>query len=178
MSISYAKNTGLVKMPPVVEIGGKIYRCAIFGNLEVMAANIEDFGTLGTDYYKINGVCYYKRSTTTSDLIRDKLNEGWHPLNNGDISALAAYFGGGQTGYIKALGNGGNSWPGTNESTLNILPHGWTSSNGVVRDSGRLDLFVESGNWPYLEYYSGQFRTGSYSSSGVVYFPLRLARNV
>lgn len=111
MSITYAQNVGLVKMPPQVEIDGIIYRTVEVNGLVWIAEDLKN--NVGS-YQTYNGRKYYKLygSFVAIDSI---LPTGWRRAVYEDYLNLVSYY----TGHLEKLcSTSGWDGLGTNESGL------------------------------------------------------------
>ena len=117
MSISYAKNVGLVKTPPQVKIGNKLYRTVQIGNLIWTAECLEEpLGVNGRNYKVINGIYYYGQHSDASDKINQLIaGSGFRLPTTADSLALL------QNNTLASL-CATTGWDnlGTNTTTMNL----------------------------------------------------------
>ena len=119
MSISYAQNVGLVKTPPLVKIGNKLYRTVQIGNLIWMAENLaEPLGVNGINYKVIDGVYHYgaRQDSNRADVKIKNLIQGtgFRLPTREDINALL------QNNLDSLCATTGWNNLGTNTTTLNL----------------------------------------------------------
>ena len=183
MAITYAKNSCLIKTPPVIEIGNGVYTIVKVGNYLVMAEDLhEDLGTLGVDYVigSNNGHYYYKAASIQS-LLSQQILDGWNLPVAGyyanffdDLISLAG-------GAAKIAANGGDSWPGTNETGLSFLPWGTAeTNNNTPKNTNRYFLNPGSSGSVNTMSYSGSYgwQTSSVSLTTSRCYPVRLYRTI
>ena len=185
MSISYAKTVGLIKMPPTVEIGGRVYPLIKLGDYEIMIENVKDFGTVNTDYKNAsNGQSYYNSSNLNS-VFASQLNDGFtfatSTIYENIFNSLS---GTDQEKSLKMMGYYSDSWPGNNQSGIDLKPWGYTNGNIVIIDSLGSILFLGIPSTYQLAHritYNGtklNFSTSGYAWGGGRWAPVRLARHV
>lgn len=155
MSISYAKNVGLVKMPPQVEILGRLYRTVKFGNVEIMAEDLAGaIGNVGAynDCIEKDGVWYY-HGDSLKQHIQSYLDLGWRFMDSSDIGVIYNNLTGTNLergckmcGYVSEL------WPGTNETTLNFMPGEGVKAQGTLSPSSFSGSYLNRNNSNYRTY--------------------------
>ena len=163
MSINYAKNVGLVKMPPQVEIGGITYRTVQVNGLVWIAEDLKnDVGTYsvrdGKHYYKMNN------STGPIDAI---LPTGWRRAVQADYENLAGYY----AGHLEKLcSTSGWNGIGTNESGLNFEQTGIYPQNSKVNpDNAEYSLSTVNGYAYYFAISGSSIISGTHTISNWAY---------
>lgn len=184
MSISYAQNSCFVKTPPIVEILGNLYGLVTIGNIQIIDKEIIYPNDPGYNPYcrVVNGISYISYYHI-NDIFSSYFNDGWRMLSWSDIQTILTTLGGANaTNSKKIMGYKNENWPGTNETGLNLLPHGYIytiqSFANVFNDDfyyfGSLDA---SYDW-YIKYDENngllQDRHNNYGDG----YPIRLCRNV
>ena len=179
MSISYAKNSCFIKMPPYVLIGNKIYNTIKIGGVELVVSNIDNIGVETTNYtnYTYNGVVYkgYKCNDSTTELLRENIinfdNDGWEYFSASHYNQMfSSMEGTPHEKSIKFMAFLNENWPGTNELGTGFLPWG-------PNDLGERGYFCtnSTSGHAYLRYSNNVLNySGNYS--GISYAPLRIAR--
>lgn len=183
MSITYAKTVGLIKMPPTVTIGDRVYTLVKLGDYEIMIDNVTDYGVLNTHYVKKAdiGVCYYYASVINS-LFATQLNDGFTFITNAILQNIFdSLTGTPQEKTKKMLGNFDSTWNGTNETGLNLMPYGYKDYYGW-QEYGQQCVLPRNDSYSQYEkaYLTSGVLTfgtqGNWSSSKAC--PVRLARHV
>lgn len=190
ITINYAQNVGLMKKPPVIEIGDRSYTLIKLGDYEIMTTEVEDFGTrtpgdYNTQYIKYGGVCYYNNHYRAA-IFAEQLAAGFVFVTNAILQNIFNSLTGTNTEKsLKMMGYYSESWPGTNETGLNLKPWGYksTPNESIAPDylGYRLYQLVQySSNTPQYCYYSSN--TLTFTTEGRAwdynYVPVRFARHV
>lgn len=190
MTITYAKNVGLVKMPPTIKIGNRDYTLVKLGDYEIMITEVEDFGvripgSYDTQYIKYNGVCYYNYALKDT-IFSEQLAEGFVFVTNAILQNIFnSLTGTNEEKSLKMMGYYNDSWPGTNETGLNLKPFGYKGNPNEALSPDYLgyrlyQLVPYSSNTPqYCNYTSNglNFTTDS-RNWNYNYVPVRFARHV
>lgn len=194
MSITYAKNSCLVKMPPYVVIGGKIYNCVKIGNKLWMSENLQLLteNTItsiwpvpaGTDCY-FDGENYWYRPMYFQPVLDDIYDDtGFRAPDEAD--------------FIDLLNNGspedfcatGEYWDnlGTNLKGMNFKRMGyWYTSQGRMLDVGVNQIlyskptgsgYTSSGYNRTWSIQNGQIVSQRYYSDVELGWPVRLVKDL
>ena len=129
MAITYAQKVGLVKMPPIIEIGGITYGTVEVNGLIWITEDLKnDIG----DYIIVNGEHYYKPSYNFYTALMAILPTGWRVENENDLTGLVNFY----SGHLEKLcSTDGWDGIGTNESGLNFLQKGALNFNGTLQNN-------------------------------------------
>ena len=122
MSISYAKNVGLVKTPPIAKIGNNLYRTVQIGTRVWIAENLKEVIS-GVTSHVWNGSRYYNKDTTQKNIINNFLMQ--YGFRYPTISDLQSIGFNGNVSTIRSIIATGDVWAnqGTGETALNLLPN-------------------------------------------------------
>lgn len=155
MSISYAQNVGLVKMPPTVEIGGITYGTVEVNGIIWLSEDLKN--NIG-DYIIKNGEHYYKPSSSFYTSLMAILPTGWRVETANDLDGLVSFY----SGHLEKLcSTDGWDGIGTNESGLNFL------QKGALNISG--DLQSSSESWHMRQYNASNPSINNDTASLVLY---------
>lgn len=155
MAITYAKNVGLIKMPPIIEIGGITYGTVEVNGIIWLAEDLKnDIG----DYRIVNGEHYYKPSSSFYTSLMAILPAGWRVETENDLSGLLSFY----SGHLEKLcSTDGWNGIGTNESGLNFLQKGALDYNATLQNAEQ--------SWHMRQYDASRPGVNTDTSSLVIY---------
>lgn len=130
MSISYAKNVGLVKTPPIAKIGNNLYRLVNFNGLQWIAEELKET-IAGVTYVDKDGLRYYNKSNyaTIENYVR---NYGFRLPTRTEVDDLFRTNGNIDSSKCKSICITGVGWnnQGNNSTTFNLKPTKSLNANG------------------------------------------------
>lgn len=168
MSITYAQNFGLVKKPPIIEIGGMIYPVVRIGTLLWTAKNLDwkfngcIIGASGSSYSEPRGNYYNNDENTYGEngykygllynwvaatQIDSLLTDGWRVSTNTDFTTLKSYL---ENDASKIKSTSVWSPIGTDDFGFNAVPSGHYSYNSSEFSS----IFTGCDFWSSTSYSS------------------------
>lgn len=155
MSISYAKNVGLVKTPPIAKIGDNLYRLVNFNGLQWIAEELKET-VPGATMYDVNGVKYYTRDSANA-INSYAGNYGFRLPTRTEVDDLFRVSGNLNQDKVKSICVSGLEWYnlGNNSTTF--------SMKSLKSASGNNTLINNNPNKPYVALINSESQGGWFS---------------